>query len=52
MLDPATGGMRAEFVSQSAAGPGDYLHPNRTGLEAMAGIIDLTMVAPGYQRNK
>jgi lysophospholipase L1-like esterase len=41
-LDPATGGMRAEFVPESTTGgPGDKLHPNRAGYEAMAATIDL-----------
>jgi len=48
VLDSATGAMRAEFVPQSTSGPGDALHPNRAGYEAMAGSIDLTMLAPGY----
>jgi lysophospholipase L1-like esterase len=41
-LDPATGGMRPEFVPESTTGgPGDKLHPNRAGYEAMAAVIDL-----------
>jgi lysophospholipase L1-like esterase len=52
VMDPATGTMRAEFVPQSASGPGDSLHPNRAGYEAMAGAIDLTMLAPGYRPKK
>jgi hypothetical protein len=35
-LDPATGGLKMEFVPDSTAGgPGDKLHPNRTGYHAM-----------------
>ncbi len=41
-LDPATGEMRAEFVPESTTGgPGEKLHPNRAGYQAMAGAIDL-----------
>ena len=41
-LDPATGEMRAEFVPESTlGGPGERLHPNRAGYEAMAAAIDL-----------
>jgi lysophospholipase L1-like esterase len=39
-LDPATGGLRAEFIPSSAGGPGDGLHPNRAGYVAMASVID------------
>ncbi|WP_205504710.1 GDSL-type esterase/lipase family protein [Pseudomonas viridiflava] len=42
-LDPATGGMRAEFVPDSTVGgPGDKLHPNRAGYQAMAEKIDIS----------
>ncbi len=41
-LDPATGGLRPEFVPDSTTGgPGDKLHPNRAGYLAMAQSIDL-----------
>jgi lysophospholipase L1-like esterase len=41
-LDPATGEMKPEFVPESTAGgPGDKLHPNRAGYQAMAATIDL-----------
>jgi lysophospholipase L1-like esterase len=41
-LDPATGQMKAEFVPESTTGgPGEKLHPNRAGYEAMAAMIDL-----------
>ena len=44
--DPATGGMRAEFVPDSTTGgPGDKLHPNRAGYLAMGLAIDLKNVA-------
>ena len=47
-LDPATGGMRAEFVPESTTGgPGDKLHPNRAGYLGMGQVIDLQgLVAP------
>ncbi|WP_229744138.1 GDSL-type esterase/lipase family protein [Aliidongia dinghuensis] len=42
-LDPATGQMKAEFVPESTTGgPGEKLHPNRAGYEAMARMIDLS----------
>ena len=41
-LDPATSQMMAEFVPESTTGgPGEKLHPNRAGYQAMAGMIDL-----------
>jgi lysophospholipase L1-like esterase len=41
-LDPATGGLRPEFVPESTTGgPGDGLHPNRLGYQAMGMAIDL-----------
>lgn len=41
-LDPATGGLRAEFVPDSTTGgPGDKLHPNRAGYQAMGHAVDL-----------
>ena len=44
-LDPATGGLKAEFVPDSTTGgPGDKLHPNRAGYLAMGNSIDLDMV--------
>ncbi|MBS1855579.1 MAG: lysophospholipase, partial [Acidobacteria bacterium] len=47
-LDPAGGGMRAEFVPESTTGgAGDHLHPNRAGYLAMAGAVDLDTVVPG-----
>ena len=47
ILDPSTGGMRAEFVPESTTGgPGDKLHPNRAGYLAMGLAIDLDMLIP------
>ena len=41
-LDPATGGIKVEFVPESTTGgPGDKLHPNRAGYLAMGMAIDL-----------
>lgn len=44
-LDPATGGLRPEFVPDSTAGgAGDKLHPNRAGYLAMAMAVDLKLL--------
>jgi lysophospholipase L1-like esterase len=46
-LDPQTGGMKAQFVpDNTSGGPGDKLHPNRAGYQAMADAIDLRLLAP------
>jgi lysophospholipase L1-like esterase len=43
-LDPQSGGIRVEFVPESTmGGPGDKLHPNRTGYLAMGQAIDLDL---------
>ena len=43
-VDPQTGGMRAEFVPESTmGGPGDKLHPNRAGYQAMGLAVDLKL---------
>jgi len=45
VLDPQTGGMRAEFVPENTTGgPGDKLHPNRLGYRAMGLSVDLEML--------
>ncbi len=47
ILDPQSGGMRAEFVPESTTGgPGDKLHPNRAGYLAMGQAIDLSLLMP------
>jgi lysophospholipase L1-like esterase len=52
-LDPATGEMRAEFVPESTTGgPGEKLHPNRAGYEAMAATIDLAPLLAGTKAKK
>lgn len=44
-LDPATGTLRAEFQpSSSVGGPGDRLHPNRAGYQAMANAVNLDSI--------
>ncbi len=44
ILDPQTGGMKAEFVpDNTVGGPGDKLHPNRMGYQAMSMAIDLKL---------
>ena len=45
-IDPATGGLKPEFVPESTTGgPGDKLHPNRAGYLAMGNAIDLDLVS-------
>jgi lysophospholipase L1-like esterase len=45
--DDQTGGLRAAFVPNSTiGGPGDHLHPNRAGYQAMANAIDLALLKP------
>lgn len=47
-VDPVSGAMRAEFRPDSAlGGPGDGLHPNRAGYQAMGNAIDVRWFAPG-----
>ena len=46
-LDPGTGELKPEFVPDSSIGsPGDKLHPNRAGYQAMANAVDLKVLAP------
>lgn len=48
ITDPATGGMRTEFVhNTTVGGPGDRLHPNRLGYLAMGMAVDLGLFAVG-----
>lgn len=48
-LDPPSGGLKPEFVPESTTGgPGDKLHPNRTGYLAMGWSIDLDLLKPGH----
>ena len=45
--DPATGGLRAAYQPNSTTGgPGDRLHPNRAGYQAMGNAVDLEVFAP------
>ena len=44
VLDPATGAMMEVFTPNSDGGPGDWLHPNRIGLQAMGAAIDLSLL--------
>ena len=47
-VDAKTGGLREEFVPNSTVGgPGDHLHPNRAGYQAMGNAVDLKLFAPG-----
>jgi len=44
-MDSKTGALRPEFQpSSSTGGPGDRLHPNRAGYQAMAKSIDLKLL--------
>ena len=44
VIDTQTGGLRPEFVPESTTGgPGDKLHPNRTGYLTMGQAIDLSL---------
>ena len=46
-LDPQSGGLKPEFVPESTmGGPGDKLHPNRTGYLTMGQAIDLGLFKP------
>ncbi len=46
-LDPPTGALKPEFQpNSSTGGPGDRLHPNRAGYQAMANSIDLKTLLP------
>jgi lysophospholipase L1-like esterase len=52
-LDPQSGGLRASFQPGSTAGgPGDRLHPNRAGYQAMAAVIDLAALVPPTTRSR
>jgi lysophospholipase L1-like esterase len=46
-VDPKTGALREEFVPNSTiGGPGDRLHPNRAGYQAMGNAVDLKIFTP------
>ena len=46
-LDPATGAMKAPMQPNgTTGGPGELLHPNRVGYQAMAETVDLKFLAP------
>jgi lysophospholipase L1-like esterase len=46
-VDSKTGGLREEFVPNSTiGGPGDRLHPNRAGYQAMGSAVDLKIFVP------
>jgi lysophospholipase L1-like esterase len=49
--DPQTGALRAQFQPNSTTGgPGDLLHPNRAGYQAMGNAIDLSLFAPALHK--
>ena len=44
--DPQTGRLRASFQpSSTIGGPGDGLHPNRAGYQAMGYAVDLAQLS-------
>ncbi|MEP6916398.1 MAG: GDSL-type esterase/lipase family protein, partial [Acidobacteriota bacterium] len=46
--DPASGALAAAYQPNSTmGGPGDHLHPNRAGYQAMGNAIDIRALAPG-----
>lgn len=46
-VDPKTGELKPEFVPDSSIGsPGDKLHPDRAGYQAMANTVDIKVLAP------
>lgn len=46
-LDTATGGLKPDYQPNSTiGGPGDKLHPNRAGYQAMADAVDAALFAP------
>lgn len=47
LIDPETGAMKELYVADSDGGPGDWLHPNRIGLQAMAHAIDIGKLGLG-----
>jgi lysophospholipase L1-like esterase len=52
-LDPQSGGLKPDFIPESTTGgPGDKLHPNRTGYLAMGQSIDLDLFKPGRSPHK
>jgi len=49
--DPATGGLRAAYQPNSTiGGPGDRVHPNRAGYQAMGNAVDLDTLAGLFAR--
>jgi lysophospholipase L1-like esterase len=51
-IDPASGALKPEFQPNSTVGgPGDLLHPNRAGYQAMGNAIDLKLLMPSGAAN-
>lgn len=45
--DPKTGSLRTVFQPNSTTGgPGDHLHPNRAGYQAMGNAVDIRLLEP------
>jgi len=50
-VDPSTGALLPAFQPNSTiGGPGDLLHPNRAGYQAMTDTIDLKVLAPHHDQ--
>jgi lysophospholipase L1-like esterase len=46
-IDTTTGSLKPEFQPNSSiGGPGDMLHPNRAGYQAMGNAVDIKLFAP------
>src|SRR6266700_211702 len=53
VLDPQSGSLKPKFVPESTTGgPGDKLHPNRAGYQAMGQAIDLNLFKPDRSTSK
>ena len=53
VLDPLSGGLKSEFVPDSTSGgPGDKLHPNRSGYLTMGQAIELDLFKPSRTKAK
>jgi lysophospholipase L1-like esterase len=50
-IDPATGEMQTEFLSNSTLNTIDHLHPNRAGYLKMAGSVNISVLAPPSKRD-
>jgi lysophospholipase L1-like esterase len=52
VVDPQSGKLKQPFVPNSSiGGPGDNLHPNRAGYQAMAGSISVETILPDFEHH-